>query len=832
MTKELKEGYMYIPTPRKLWLKLEEKYAVSDQSRIFNIKKQLPVSRSSGIQNAVSEGDSESKKESDLSSISQMVQRVMKKYLKSKEGAESPVPTSYFADFAVDDFSRCVWIYLMQSKGQTVGLLDEFLKYVKNFFSANVKCFKTDNGSEFLSGNCQKLLKDRGIVHQRACVYTPQENGVVERKHRHLARVARVMLIRAGEDNDDKSNDLEVTEQEPSPVIHAEIEEEHNAEDLEHNVETELVQIEDFAPVADVEQPIQREVATRRSTRERREPAWMKNYNRTLLSPNSNFSAGFQRTSADLFIFSVWFTDIPQNAVVWSANPNSPINASASLVITAKGELLLDGSPFRNASSASNSTSLVLRNNGNLVFGDWTSFANPTNTILPNQSIAGIELNSDNGEFRFVDSLTLTLNSESGVDYYNTPSPLVSMDVAGKMTMQGSFFLTSDYGEDRPRKFVLDDDGNLRIYSFKENEWVVVWIAIWELCKIKERLLYGYWSPGTETSMFLKVDKSESDTPNFMGMTQVLQTSCPVQISLPLPPKDSDSTTRNIVIICTLFAAEFISGVAFFWSFLKRYIKYRDMATTLGLELLLPAAGGPKRFAYSELKAATKDFSDLIGRGGFGDVYKGELSDHRVVAVKCLKNVAGGDNEFWAEVTIIARMHHLNLPENILLGEDFCPKISDFGLAKLRKKEDMVTMSRRRGTPGYMAPEWITTDPITSKADVYSFGMVLLELVSGIRNFEIQGSLLHSEEWYFPGWAFDKMFREMRVEDILDRQIKHCYDSRAHFDMINRMIKTAMWCLQDRPEMRPSMGKVAKMLEGTVEIIEPKKPTVFFLGDE
>ncbi|KAK9277215.1 hypothetical protein L1049_006754 [Liquidambar formosana] len=434
-----------------------------------------------------------------------------------------------------------------------------------------------------------------------------------------------------------------------------------------------------------------------------------------------------------------------------------------------------------------------------------------------------------------------------------------------------------------------------------------------------QRLLYGYWSPGLETAMFLRVDNSETDQSNYTGMTNLLETTCPVRISLPLPPGESKTTTRNIAIICTLFAAELISGALFFWAFLKKYIKYRDMAQTLGFEFL--PAGGPKRFTYAELKAATNDFSDAVGKGGFGDVYKGELADHRIVAVKCLKNVTGGDAEFWAEVTIIARMHHLNLvrlwgfcaekgqrilvyeyvpngsldkflfqpgqvessngenetgavvtserkpmldwnvryriavgvaraiaylheeclewvlhcdikPENILLGDDFCPKISDFGLAKLRKKEDMVSMSRIRGTRGYMAPEWVKMDPITPKADVYSFGMVLLEIVSGVRNFEIQGSLIDSEDWYFPRWAFDKVFKEMKVEDILDRQIKHCYDSRAHFDMVDRMVKTAMWCLQDRPEMRPSMGKVAKMLEGTVEITEPRKPTIFFLADE
>ncbi|CAK9142917.1 unnamed protein product [Ilex paraguariensis] len=141
-------------------------------------------------------------------------------------------------------------------------------------------------------------------------------------------------------------------------------------------------------------------------------------------------------------------------------------------------------------------------------------------------------------------------------------------------------------------------------------------------------------------------------------------------------------------------------------------------------------------------------------------------------------------------------------------------------------------MSRIRGTRGYMAPEWVKMDPITSKADVFSFGMVLLEIVSGVRNFEIQGSEIDSEDWYLPRWAFNKVFKEMKVEDILDGRIKQSYDSRAHFEMVNRMVKTAMWCLQDRPEMRPSMGKVAKMLEGKVEIEEPKKPTIFFLSDD
>ncbi|XP_042500207.1 G-type lectin S-receptor-like serine/threonine-protein kinase At1g34300 [Macadamia integrifolia] len=450
-----------------------------------------------------------------------------------------------------------------------------------------------------------------------------------------------------------------------------------------------------------------------------------------------------------------------------------------------------------------------------------------------------------------------------------------------------------------------------------------------ETCIQLHRLIYGYWSPATENSMFLRVSDSDTSETNFTSMATKVNTICSTLISLPSPPKESNTTTRNIAILSTLFAFEFLIGFLSFWAFIKKYIKYRDMAQVLGLELL--TTGGPKRYSHAELKTATNNFSNVIGHGGFGVVYKGELPDHRIVAVKCLKDVAGGEAEFWAEVTIIARMHHLNLvrmwgfcaekgqrmlvyeyipngslahflfhanrdehepgtgtgtgtgtetdtetgsvpvqprpildwnvryriaqgvaraiaylheeclewvlhcdikPENILLEDDFCPKVSDFGLSKLTKKEDKVSMSRIRGTRGYLAPEWVKMEPITAKADVYSFGMVLLEIVSGMRNYEFRRSSVDSEEWYFPRWAFEKVYKEMNVDDLLDGRIKHCYDSSVHFEIVDRMVKTAMWCLQDKAEMRPSMGKVTKMLEGTVEITEPAKPTIFYIGDD
>lgn len=753
---------------------------------------------------------------------------------------------------------------------------------------------------------------------------------------------------------------------------------------------------------------------------------WQPTQSQILLSPKSIFAAGFRPApqASNFYIFSIWYHNISVQTDAWSANLNSPVSGNGSLSVTASGELRLGESSGNNlwpgnTTGNLNSTKLTLTDRGELVYGNWLSFRYPTNTFLPNQQINGSELVSRSGRYKFKNAMQLVFNDSAS--YWNTNNAFQQLDDSGKVLQEnGAQQVSSDVGATSFRRLTLDDDGNLRVYSFQGGDgWVVVWLAMPEICKIygtcgansicmnnggnskqcicppgfrprgdsehscdrkiqmtqntkflrldyvnfsggyeqmnqnaqnfsvcesscratqdclgfgykydgsgycvlqRRWLLYGYWSPGTETAMYLRVDHLESDNSNFTGMTNLFETTCPVRISLPLPPKESDTTTRNIVIICTLFAAELISGVLFFSAFLKKYIKYRDMARTLGLEFL--PAGGPKRFTFAELKAATNDFSDCVGKGGFGDVYKGELPDHRIVAVKCLKNVTGGDREFWAEVTIIARMHHLNLvrlwgfcaekgrrilvyeyvpkgsldkflfparrtlksveeeedaedksldprrppildwniryrialgvaraiaylheeclewvlhcdikPENILLGDDFCPKISDFGLAKLKKKEDMVSMSKIRGTRGYMAPEWVKMDPITPKADVYSFGMVLLEIVSGRRNYDARGSLEQSEDWYFPRWAFDKVFKEMKVEDLLDPQIIHCYDNRLHFDMVDRMVKTAMWCLQDRVEMRPSMGKVAKMLEGTVEMTEPKKPTIFFLAD-
>ncbi|XP_059072430.1 rust resistance kinase Lr10 isoform X1 [Cryptomeria japonica] len=160
------------------------------------------------------------------------------------------------------------------------------------------------------------------------------------------------------------------------------------------------------------------------------------------------------------------------------------------------------------------------------------------------------------------------------------------------------------------------------------------------------------------------------------------------------------------------------------------------------------------------------------------------------------------------------RIIHFDIkPHNILLDEDFTPKVADFGLAKLcGKKEDHISMTAARGTPGYAAPEvWNRNlGPVTGKSDVYSFGMVLLEIVGGRKNIELQAD--RSSQLYLPEWVF-KLMQNGQLEMMLrgrgKEEIKWEDEEKAR-----RLAKVGLWCIQYNSRDRPSMSRVVQMLEG------------------
>ncbi|KAB1220693.1 hypothetical protein CJ030_MR3G009357 [Morella rubra] len=165
-------------------------------------------------------------------------------------------------------------------------------------------------------------------------------------------------------------------------------------------------------------------------------------------------------------------------------------------------------------------------------------------------------------------------------------------------------------------------------------------------------------------------------------------------------------------------------------------------------------------------------------------------------------------------------------PENILLDENYTAKVSDFGLSKLITSKDFSyrTLTRIRGTRGYLAPEWFADLPITPKSDVYSYGMVLLEIVSGRRNFELSAE---TNAKTFSSWAYEE-FEKGNVEGILDRRLA---PQEVDMDQVVRAVQVSFWCIQKEPSQRPRMGKVVQMLEAITKIDRPPVPNAVNEGD-
>ncbi|XP_021288818.1 G-type lectin S-receptor-like serine/threonine-protein kinase At2g19130 [Herrania umbratica] len=292
-------------------------------------------------------------------------------------------------------------------------------------------------------------------------------------------------------------------------------------------------------------------------------------------------------------------------------------------------------------------------------------------------------------------------------------------------------------------------------------------------------------------------------------------------------------------------------------------------------------------FKFSDLKSATKNFSEKLGEGGFGSVFKGTLPNSVAIAVKSLKCLDQEEKQFRTELSTIGTIHHVNLvrllgfsvkgkkrflvyecmpngsldshlfykdskildwktryhialgiarglaylhdkcreciihcdikPENILLDADYNPILSDFGLAKLLGRDFSRVLTTMKGTRGYLAPEMISGDPITPKSDVFSYGMLLLEIISGRRNWEIR---LDGPDAYFPACAANSVSNGGDVLSLLDSKLQ----GNANAKEVIRTCRVACWCIQDEEERRPSMGNVVQIFEGVQEVNMPPIP--------
>ncbi|KAK1283715.1 Serine/threonine-protein kinase [Acorus calamus] len=282
--------------------------------------------------------------------------------------------------------------------------------------------------------------------------------------------------------------------------------------------------------------------------------------------------------------------------------------------------------------------------------------------------------------------------------------------------------------------------------------------------------------------------------------------------------------------------------------------------------LVKDPVGTPAVLSFHELASATKNFCPelLLNEGSSGRLYKGILkSSGQIVAIKQFNDAVDGTRRmFLVETLMMSLLHHPNLirllgycteegvnenhlqwctrmkiaaevakcleylqtkasplvihrnlkPSNILLDAEFNPKVSGFGLAKLGPTGDRSHVSTRMiGIPGYIAPEFMNSGQLTVKCDIYSFGVILLELITGRRAIDVTRP---SEEHSLVTWAKPKFEELERFVEMADPLLQGQYPVNG----LNRAMLVAAKCLEDESLKRPPIGDLVTMLTSIVEV--------------
>lgn len=307
-------------------------------------------------------------------------------------------------------------------------------------------------------------------------------------------------------------------------------------------------------------------------------------------------------------------------------------------------------------------------------------------------------------------------------------------------------------------------------------------------------------------------------------------------------------------------------------------------------------------YTIDELRSVTNNFAErnILGRGGFGVVYKGILPDGTKIAVKRMEAAvvsSKGLSEFQSEIEVLTKVKHRNLvgllgyctdgierllvyeymsqgtlsqhlfkyqemqvkplswtqrltialdvaqaveylhglahrsfihrdlkPSNVLLNDDFRAKVSDFGLVKLAPEGNLYSVETRlAGTFGYLAPEYAVTGRVTTKADVFSFGVVLMELLTGRRAVD---ETQEEEDIYLVTWFTNKLRgkSETLLRDSLDPNLLSSdLDDKATFKSIATVAELAGHCTAREPSQRPDMGHAVSVLRPLVDAWKPRE---------
>nr|POE50094.1 cysteine-rich receptor-like protein kinase 25 [Quercus suber] len=330
----------------------------------------------------------------------------------------------------------------------------------------------------------------------------------------------------------------------------------------------------------------------------------------------------------------------------------------------------------------------------------------------------------------------------------------------------------------------------------------------------------------------------------YANYSLIQEASAPVLPPLPspllpsLPPSPLPGTGRNTtqiaIIATTVIILILVICLCILLKVRKR--KSKEYFQVLDVKSLQKKDVKSLQFDFGTIIIATNNFSEAnkLGKGGFGAVYKGKLSNGQEIAVKRLSmNSSQGDLEFKNEVDLVAKLQHRNLirllgfclerNEKLLIYE-FVPNISlDHFIYDPTKRAQLGSTNRIVGTYGYMAPEYAMSGQFSVKSDVFSFGVLILEIVSGrkvtcIDNGENREHLL-SYAW--------KNWMEGTATNLIDPTLRD-----SPITEIMRCIHTGLLCVQTHAVARPNMTSVVAMINSdSITLPVPTRPSYFTQSD-
>ncbi|CAI9275582.1 unnamed protein product [Lactuca saligna] len=675
----------------------------------------------------------------------------------------------------------------------------------------------------------------------------------------------------------------------------------------------------------------------------------------TIISEGEQFELGFFKAgnSANYYI-GIWYKKIKSNppTIVWVANRETPISDRfrSELKIIDRNLVLLNESKAQiwstnvttTTTTTLNSATAVILDNGNLVLRDsgsnsiepfWQSFYHPTHTWLP-----GAKFGYDNRTKKNQVLTSWRSKDDPGVGFFSFELQPSSNDY--HMNENESYFTYSVYNPSIISRNIMDVSGQLQQLTWLEatKEWNLFWSQPRKQCEVYA--LCGSFGICRQSGLhfcncltgFNPRSESEWNQSGFssgvknlppnnsvaVGSAGECRTTCMNDCScnaysfvgtqclvwdgdlLNLSEDDGSSNTIYIKVaskdllhpkksnpITASVIAWLVGGVILVLGLILGLFYVKKRVSVAKMEMV----GSLVVFAYKDIKRATKNFSDKLGGGGFGSVFKGVLHDSSIVAVKKLESIRQGEKQFRSEVSTMGIIQHVHLvrlrgfcaegnskllvydymekgsldtylfcgkqvlnwetryqialgiarglvylhdkcrdciihcgikPDNILLDANFQPKVADFGLAKLVGRDFSRVLTTTRGSMGYLAPEWISGVPVTAKADVYSYGMMLFKLVHGKRN------VMHCEyssSTFYPGLVSNVLMKGGDILSLLDSRLNR----EACVEEVTKIFKVACWCIQDEAESRPAMSLVEGILEGvsdhraTLRVVTPNQ---------